>query len=250
MIPGVVDHEPTPRRSQAAESTYMNSTLNTLLGLKTSPVAISFVDQAPAGIPHVARAEAAGCGYWRRAAEGQAFYTEAADHLNCAVGAHTHNVPMGPEKQEELKGLIGTMVGLSYLTMADVPKIPQRKTALRYAVYAPLAEAVGTPSVVMIRGDVRQLMLLSEAAQAAGIGSTGPTMGRPTCAVIPEAINGAHASASFGCVGNRVYTGASDNEGYFAIPGEKLAALETSLAVAVRANAELEKFHRARLQTI
>ena len=71
-------------------------------------------------------------------------------------------------------------------------------------------------------------------------------MGRPTCAVIPEAINADRTSASFGCIGNRVYTGASDDEAYFAIPGSQLAVVEDKLATIVRANEELEKFHRAR----
>lgn len=224
--------------------------IHTLLGLKTAPIAITFCDQPPAGVPHVERAEPAGCGYWRRAAAGEVFYTEAADHLNCAVGAHTHNVPMGPEKQKELEGLIGTMVGLEYLSMAEVLQIPQRKSPFRVAVYAPLDKAPLAPDVVLIRADVRQLMLLTEAAHGAGIGSRGPTMGRPTCSVLPEAIEGSHAASSFGCVGNRVYTGAADHEGYFAVPGVQLAALESRLATVVRANQELEKFHRQRLQTV
>jgi len=94
---------------------------------------------------------------------------------------------------------------------------------------------------------VRQLMLLTEAAQSAGVGSGSPTMGRPTCAVMPDAMNTQHTAASFGCIGNRVYTGLGDGEGYFAIPADKLAAVEARLAVVVRANAELEKFHQARV---
>ena len=46
--------------------------------------------------------------------------------------------------------------------------------------------------------------------------------------------------------GNRVYTGADDNEAYFAIPGPQFGVVEESLAVIVRANEELEKFHRGR----
>ena len=53
---------------------------------------------------------------------------------------------------------------------------------------------------------------------------------------------------SLGCVGNRVYTRAQDDEAYVAIPGERLGALEAQLAVIKRANDELEKFHRSRLE--
>ncbi|MEJ7599031.1 MAG: DUF169 domain-containing protein [Kofleriaceae bacterium] len=112
--------------------------------------------------------------------------------------------------------------------------------------YAPLAAATFAPDLVLVRGDVRQLMLLAEAAQAAGVGSGAPTLGRPTCAVLPQAQQSARASSSFGCVGNRVYTGASEHEGYFAIPGSALAAIETKLEVVARANAALQSFHEAR----
>ena len=41
-----------------------------------------------------------------------------------------------------------------------------------------------------------------------------------------------------------------DDEAYFAIPGAALATVEERLAVMVRANQELEKFHRSRLPTV
>jgi uncharacterized protein (DUF169 family) len=217
-----------------------------LLHLTSSPVAISFVDAAPAGVKHIEATEPAGCGYWRRAAEGEVFYTVADDHKRCPVGAHTHNVTLSEPERAELMGLVGTMVGLQYLKVEEVPLIPTRKTPLQVAVYAPLDAAPLPPDVVLVRGNARQLMLLAEAAQSAGVAGTGPAMGRPTCAVIPEALNADLTSASFGCVGNRVYTGAADTDAYFAIPGDRLAAIERSLATIVRANNELQKFHRAR----
>ena len=64
--------------------------------------------------------------------------------------------------------------------------------------------------------------------------------------MLPQAQQTARASASFGCVGNRVYTGASETEGYFAIPGAALAVIEAKLAVVAHANTELKKFHEAR----
>jgi uncharacterized protein (DUF169 family) len=225
------------------------SSLTDLLHLDTTPVAISFVDEAPPGVPHVSSLEPAGCGYWRRAAAGETFFTVADDHKRCPVGAHTHHVSLSDAEQQELMGLVETMVGLSYLKMQDVPQIPRRQTPLQVAVYAPLADAPVAPDVVLVRGNARQLMLLAEAAQAAGVAGSGATMGRPTCAVLPEAINSDRTAASFGCVGNRVYTGAPETDAYYAIPGAQLAPLEASLAVIVRANEELEKFHRARANT-
>ena len=70
----------------------------------------------------MASGEPAGCGYWRRAAAGEVFYTVADDHKRCPVGAHTHNVPLSADEQQELMGLVETMVGLQYLKMEEVPR--------------------------------------------------------------------------------------------------------------------------------
>src|SRR3954469_13034018 len=222
------------------------SSIEQLLSLTSAPVAIAFVDAAPAGVAHVSDVEPAGCGYWRRAAAGEVFYTIADDHKSCPGGAHTHNVPLSSAEKADLMGLVETMVGLQYLKMDEVPQIPTRATPLRVAVYGPLNATAILPDVVLVRGNARQLMLLAEAARAAGVGGAGPTMGRPTCAVIPHAINADETATSFGCIGNRVYTAAADDEAYFAIPGAQLRAIEEKLAVIVTANNELEKFHRAR----
>jgi uncharacterized protein (DUF169 family) len=221
------------------------SQLAELLQLRVPPVAIAFVDTPPPDVRRVSAPEPAGCGYWRRAAEGEVFFTLADDHKRCPVGAHTHHVRLSSSEQDELMALVKTMVDLSYLKMQDVPKIAQRATPFQAAVYSPLTLAPITPDVVLVRGTPRQLMLLAEAAESAGVSGAAP-MGRPTCAVLPESINAARTAASFGCVGNRVYTGATDAEAYFAIPGQHLAALEVSLATIVRANQALEEFHQAR----
>src|SRR5262245_47720490 len=142
--------------------------------------------------------------------------------------------------------VLGTMIGLQYLKMEEIPLIPTRKTPLKTAVYAPLDAAPVPPDVVLVRGNARQLMLLTEAAQSAGVGGTGRAMGRPTCAVLPEAINADLTATSLGCVGSRIYTGAAETDAYFAIPGERLAAVQERLSIIVRANDGMESFHRAR----
>ena len=222
--------------------------LTRLLDLGARPVAISFVDGPPAGVPHVAAPQPASCGYWRLAADqGQVFYTEPADHHGCPVGAHTHAAPVPDAVKSELDRLIGMMIDLEYLSAQDIPAIPTRRRPLTCAVYAPLADAPVEPDVVLLRAGMRQMMLLQEAAMSAGVAGQGATLGRPTCAVLPQAENSARTASSFGCVGNRVYTGAADHEAYFAIPGPALGALVARLDVIVRANRELESFHKSRL---
>jgi uncharacterized protein (DUF169 family) len=150
-----------------------------LLNLASHPVAITFVDAPPAGVPHLTSTEPAGCGYWRRAATGEVFYTVADDHKHCPVGAHTHNVTLSPEEKGELMALLGTMADVKYLKLEEVPQIPTRQTPLQVAVYAPLDATPMSPDVVLVRGNARQLMLLSEAAQAAGVAGASPMMGAP-----------------------------------------------------------------------
>ena len=76
-----------------------------LLHLSTPAFAIAFTDAPPPGVSHVASSGPASCDYWRQAAEGKTFYTRA-------------------DEQQQLMGLIHTMVGLSYLRMEDVYAIP------------------------------------------------------------------------------------------------------------------------------
>ena len=70
------------------------TSLTELLQLTSAPIAIAFVAEAPPGVPHVSAMEPAGCGYWRRAAAGEVFFTVADDHKGCPIGAHTHNVTL------------------------------------------------------------------------------------------------------------------------------------------------------------
>ena len=221
--------------------------LERLLGLKGHAVAIAFVEEPPAGVPRVEKSGPASCSYWTQATEGASFYTEAADHLKCPIGAHTHAVAMPPETAAELQAMAGQMISLQYLRAEEIPSIPVRRTPFQKAVYAPLAKIGSAPDVVIVRGNARQIMLLTEAAQSAGIAAqSAGIMTRPTCAFIPEAINTGRAVSSFGCIGNRVYTGLADAELYFATPGAKLGELLAALETIVAANTVLEQFHLAR----
>jgi uncharacterized protein (DUF169 family) len=221
--------------------------LRSLLNLSVAPVAVAFSDAPPAGLARVDSPAVSGCTYWKLAAEGRAFYTKAEDHFGCPVGAHTHNVSLTPEKQKELQGMVGTMVQLQYIQMEEIPQIPQRRQPFNIASYAPLDAAPFSPDAVLVRGNARAIMLLAEAAGAAGAPVQGGVMGRPTCAVIPVTSEGGKAAASAGCIGNRVYTGMRDDEMYFSIPGAHLDAIVTKLETIVNANRELESFHRNRL---
>jgi uncharacterized protein (DUF169 family) len=220
--------------------------LRDLLDLKNPPVAVSFRRSAPPQLRRIGSSGPAGCLYWKLAAEGNVFYTEAADHYNCTIGAYTHGVVLPQEKGKELESMIGTMVNLEYIKMDEVPGIPHRTEPFGVAVYAPLSEAPLDPDVVLVRGNTKQVMLLSEAARAANLAQEGSVMGRPACAMIPETISSARGNVSLGCIGNRVYTGLQDDELYFALPGSKVEEVVGKLETIVQANQELEQFHASR----
>ena len=208
--------------------------LSELLSLRVKPVAVTFAAAPPPGVA--------------QAAEGAVFYTEAADHFNCPVGAHTHGVALPPERAKELDGVVGTMVGLQYIRMEEVGALPRRTAPFGVAVYAPLAEtpADAGPDVVIVRGRARQIMLVAEAARAAGLASEAAAMGRPACAMIPAALARPDGVTSLGCIGNRVYTELGDDELYFAIPGSRVGEVVERLETVLHANRELERYHQGR----
>ena len=221
--------------------------LQEFLGLEWPPVAVAFREASPPEIRRIDASSPAACAYWRLAAEGKVFYTLASDHYNCPIGAHTLGIELPEATAKALEGLVETMVGIQYIRREEIPALPRRRGAFGVSVYAPLDKMPCEPDVVLVRGNAKQLMLLAEAAQAAGIGADGATMGRPTCAILPQAIQSGRAASSYGCIGNRVYTGLGDDEGYYAIPGSKVSEVVGMLGAIKEANRQLETFHRARL---
>jgi len=95
-------------------------------------------------------------------------------------------------------------------------------------------------------------MLLHEAATRAlpdRATHGSPLLGRPTCVAIPEALSSGIAS-SFGCVGNRIYTGIADDEFYSVIAGKDLALVIAQLDTITAANAALAEYHTGRLESL
>jgi uncharacterized protein (DUF169 family) len=238
-----------PVAPDEVRSLLMNTLAQTALidlNLAHRPVAIAFLSTPPANLARIERAAAAGCAYWKHASDGHAFYTTVEDHFNCPVGAYTHGADLPAATANELQGLVGTMVQLRYVRADEVPQIPRRTEPLQIAAYAPLADASFTADVVIFRGNARQVMLLSEAARAVGAFAEGTAMGRPACAAIPQALASSGGVASIGCIGNRVYTMLGDDELYLIVPGSVVEQMLSELPTIVAANAELERFHRAR----
>ena len=225
-----------------------------LLGLRAPPVAIAYLAQPPAGLPAWSGSSMpAGCAFWQQAQEGEAFYTVPADHYNCAVGAYTHAIDLPPERDNQLNETIGLMVEKGYIEMAEVPGIPRLAQAPAAIAYAPAEVATFEPDVILMVVNPSQAMLVYEAGLRLGVGSTLTNlMGRPTCSVLPFAVESARIAMSLGCAGNRLYAGLREDELYVAIPGRKWPDFKTTLAEVVSSNDRMEQFYvanQARIST-
>src|SRR5579883_1424338 len=58
------------------------------LHLTHPPIAMTFLDEPPMGIPHYAQSAPSACAFWK-AAQNSLFYATAEDHYNCPIGAVT-----------------------------------------------------------------------------------------------------------------------------------------------------------------
>lgn len=224
-------------------------TLETALtdGLKLTrrPVAIAFRESTPAGVQQFSGTQPSGCSFWQLAADGRVFATAPADHHNCPIGSYTHNIPLPEARAQELPQTLGLMAEIGYIRMEEVGGIPQLKTTPASTVYAPLGDTPVDPDAVLVAGRPGSLMLLQEAALRAGA-TLQPLFGRPTCMAIPAAVAGA-VVPSLGCVGNRIYTGLSDDELYTVLPAASLAGVVKELETIASANAALTEYHHQRL---
>ncbi len=219
------------------------------LGIERRPVAVKFQDSTPDGVKKFTGTQPAGCAFWRLAAEGRTFYTVPADHYNCPIGSYTHNIPLPPERAQDLEQTLSLMASIGYVRMEEVPGIPRLPQTPGVVIYAPLGETPVDPDVVVFAGRAGEIMLLQEAAQRAGCAAQIPLLGRPTCMALPAAMTHG-AVMSTACIGNRIYTGLDMSELYVAVPGKDLAKILDEIETVASANAQLAEYHRGRREAL
>ncbi|MET0218628.1 MAG: DUF169 domain-containing protein [Burkholderiales bacterium] len=220
--------------------------LENSLKLTLPPVAVCFCDYVPAQIAAHQGKVAAGCVFWEQAARG-AFATSTPDHELCAVGVYTHNLANPPPRHaRELASVLQVMAGMEYVREEDVATIAVRKAPAKHVVYAPLKETPLPPEAVLLFAHSRQGLVIAEAIQQVDP-QVPPALGRPACAVVPQAINSGHAALSLGCCGARAYLDAlTDDTAVWAFPGAKIALYAERIAKLAMANDVLGRFHKLR----
>jgi uncharacterized protein (DUF169 family) len=233
----------------------MASELTSLLGLQAPPLAITFSNDAPGGVPrfesHVPEPMAdgrtgrvpAGCVFWMEAAN-KTFTTAPEDHGNCSVGSLTH----GLKSIEEVAGNadVAAILEAGWVTLDVVPQIPVVKAKHNHITYGPLADTPVDPDVVFLRINARQAMILSDAVPGLKF------EGKPQCHIIPMAREHNAVAVSVGCMLSRVRTGMANTEMTCALPAARLAEIVGLLkqtaaadnAVAAYASRDAARFGR------
>ena len=226
-----------------------------LLGLAVRPIAVSFLDRVPAEPEPFGGARPpptpdgrtgavpAGCVFWIEAAN-RSFATVAEDHGNCSVGLMTH----GFRSFDEVAGNadVAALCESGWVTPDAVARIATVRETPAAIVYGPLGDTPVEPSVVLLRLNGKQQMLLHDA---------WPELrfeGKPQCHVVAIAKELGEVAVSVGCMLSRVRTGLSNNEVTCAIPAPRLrelierlrAARAADLAVAAYAAEDSRRFGR------
>jgi uncharacterized protein (DUF169 family) len=227
--------------------TIASRTLTEALGLAQAPVAVCLTNSLPAGIAPFEGRLAAGCRFWQEGAR-RTIATAPRDHAGCAVGVYTHNLEQNAAVAEDLGDALGVFGQLGYVRPEDLAVIPVLKDRPAHVVYAPLAETPQAPDVVLLMVNANQTLILAEATQQIE-GSWAPALGRPACAIVPQASNTGRTALSLGCCGARAYLDVlTPDVALYAIPGGKLEAFVERIEALAKANAVLTQFHSLRRQ--
>jgi uncharacterized protein (DUF169 family) len=209
--------------------------LQEFLGLAVPPVAIAFISHVPAGIERIQRttpprtadgrtgAVAASCVFWIEGTRG-VFATEAEDHGNCSVGSLTH----GFKTMEEIaqNADVAALCETGWVTPEAVAKVAVVREKPTSIVYGPLRDMPVEPSVILLRLNGKQQMLLHDAWRGLRF------EGKPQCHIIPIAKESGELAVSVGCMLSRVRTGMSNNEVTCAIPASRMSLLIERLRAA------------------
>ena len=218
------------------------------LGLDIAPVALAFMDAAPAGVDAPDAVSPSACGFWRQAEKG-VFFAPADAHFNCPVGAMVMGFDMPSAVSDELMSLVGIMTKCGYIAADEPGHIPtSRKKGAKGILYGPLAAFPAAPDAVLLWLKPAQAMILSEAIGGAGWGNDRPAkvLGRPACAAIPDAMGAGRTTFSLGCAGMRTFTAIDPDRLLAVVPGDALASISAEVKRLRDVNDGMEAFYEER----
>jgi uncharacterized protein (DUF169 family) len=227
--------------------------LSNLLRPQVPPLAITFSQAPPAGVPafegdkppltpdgRTGRVPA-GCVFWMKATE-RTFTTVPEDHGNCSVGSVTHGIKRLDEVANN--GDVAALLASGWVTRDLVPHIPTVREHPSYITYGPLQDTTVDPDVVFLRLNAKQVMMLHDALPELRF------EGKPQCHIIAIAKEQGEVAVSVGCMLSRVRTGMPNGEMTCAIPARRLTevverlrrACDADTSVAVYASEDAKRF--------
>lgn len=206
--------------------------LGDLLALRSPPIAITFAEEEPAGVPRYEGAMpqptpdgrtgkvSAGCVFWTKAVD-RTFHTCGEDHGNCSVGSLTHGFITldAAARRADVKALVEAR----WVTPEVFPQISVVKQRPKCVIYGPLADTRMDPDVVLLRINGKQAMVLHDAVPELRF------EGKPQCHIVPIAKEEGQVALSVGCMLSRVRIGMANSEMTCAIPGRKLGEVVAKL---------------------
>jgi uncharacterized protein (DUF169 family) len=215
------------------------------LQLASPPVCLTFVDEAPSGVPLSAWTVPSACAFWTRAEQGM-FFAPAAAHENCPVGVLAMGFPMNQPVMSALNDFISRMIDVSYLSNGEPVFVPGIATTRKGILYGPLSQFPEWPDFTLVWVNARQAMLLEEALGAVfwNAPDKAQVFGRPACGALAVAANENRSTLSLGCAGMRTFTKIGDEKLLVWIPGSELRTLSEKLESTMRSNAQMFDFYR------
>ncbi len=219
--------------------------LRETLGLKNSPLAIAFSNEAPEGvdrhggiIPEASQdgrtgKVPAGCVFWMDGSE-QAFTTVPEDHFNCSVGSVTHGLKTLQEvmNNEDVQRLVAS----EWVTPEEAMKLPHIKDKPSFITYAPLSETPVNPDVILLRINAMQAMTIHDAFNEIEI------VGKPQCHIIPISKERKEVAISTGCMLSRTRTGMPPDEMTCTLPADKIDDILLKLKARRKANSAVTAY--------
>lgn len=218
------------------------------LGLSHAPIAITFSQEAPAGVSFYqgevpdpstdgrTGKVTAGCVFWIMSQE-RTFTTKADDHFNCSVGSVTHGFKTLHEvmSNEDVVSLLDS----AWVTPEEAMQLPVVKTRHHFITYGPVSQTPSDPDVILFLLNAYQGMVLHDAFGDMTI------VGKPQCHIVPLAKEQNQIAMSTGCTLSRIRTGMSPDEMTCTIPASRFAEVVEKLEIRQQANARVASYANA-----
>ncbi len=207
------------------------------LKIRTSPVAVKLISKGSEIPESIKKAEdcMTHCQFMDKVRRTREEFYTLNENQMCKVGAGAMGLGSVPEdlvtgelyyKEFELFSTLGA----SRRTIDMIPVLPPNSTEA--ILYSPLEETSFIPDVIMVVGNPKQMMLLTQAAMY-GIGGRLETSFSGAQSVCSDGVVQVYkegtVGVTLGCTGSRAYATLTDDEMIMGIPIELLADVVSGL---------------------